>query len=86
MKVMRAIPIAATLGLGAALFAPPAHAIPWGQADYWGLAPHATNCDCAVPTATPQQAAQESPTAVAKQTNPPGSLNDNTLRRQPQQR
>jgi hypothetical protein len=68
MKVTRAIPIAAMLGLGAGLFAVPAYAIPWGQADYWGMTPHATNCNCA-PAATPQQAAQESPTAVAKQTN-----------------
>ena len=77
MKVTRAIPIAAVLGLGAGLFAVPAYAIPWGQADYWGLSPHATNCDCQAPTATPQQAAQESPTAVAKQINPPRSPNFN---------
>lgn len=92
MKVTRAIPVAAMLGLGASLFAVPAYAIPWGQADYWGMTPHATNCNCAAPTATPQQAAQESPGAVAnpttmaKQTNPPGSPSNNGSARELQQR
>lgn len=86
MKVTRAIPIAATLGLGTALFAVPAHAIPWGQADYWGMTEHATNCNCAAApgaavTPTAQQAAQQ--TEVAKQ----GAQSPNGLApRQTQQR
>ena len=67
---IRAILAAGTLGLGATmLVTAPANAVPWGQADYWGVAQHATNCACAVP----QQAASQTPQApvqVAKQTNP----------------
>jgi hypothetical protein len=88
MKVTRAIPLAAMLGLGASLFAVPAYAIPWGQGDYWGMTSHATNCDCQAPTATPQQASQETPSTLARRTNPPGSptFNNNGSARELQQR
>jgi hypothetical protein len=65
----------AALGLGAAvLFAVPAHAVPWGQGDYYDRS-HAANCDCISDQAG--AAAQPSQTTVAKQNRPAG-VQDNS--------
>jgi len=68
---------AAVLGLGSVLaFTVPAHAVPWGQGDYYGRQ-HGTNCNCAAEqqqqTAAP---AQQGPSTIAKQNRPAG-LPDN---------
>jgi len=81
MNGTRAILTTMALGVGAGLLiAVPANAVPWGQGNYYS-APQATNCNCA----TPQEAAsqtQQSPTEVAKQTNPAASPNHGEAGRQ----
>lgn len=74
-SVFFVLPVVAMGYVGVAGSSNSAIAGPWGHSEY-GTNIHAGNCDCNLPAAAPQQAAQQAPTTMAKQTNPGALQNE----------